>query len=94
MSALPRPSCSRDGRVLCGERRAAQRAGEMFYSLHHHGWLYPAEDRHVPRGLTEKGQAPFVWRWCPFCAEPLPDVTQQVRDLLDDSGEATDGSEA
>jgi hypothetical protein len=90
----PHPVCGSDPRVMCAERRRALRAGEMFYSSHHLGWIYPAEERAVPKSLTSKGHAPFLWRWCPFCTEPLPDVTTQVRDLLDDSGEATDGSEA
>lgn len=91
MTDPPRPLCqAANPRQMCGERRAALRLGEMFYSVFHAGWLYPAEDRHVPHGLTREGKAPFVWRFCPFCGEPLPDAFDQIAKLLDDSGDGTE----
>lgn len=87
MSEPERPTCSRNPRVMCGERRAAMRAGEMFYSVHYAGWIFPAESRHVLRALTDHGHAPMCWPYCPFCGGPLPDVFEAIeRWLLDDSG--------
>lgn len=87
----PRPVCqAANPRQMCGERRAALREGEMYYSVFHAGWLYPAESRHVPKGLTLRGHVPFVWTFCPFCGQALPDAFDQIAKLLDDSGEGTE----
>ena len=86
MTDPPRPTCSRDPRTVCGERRAAMRAGEMFYSVHYAGWVYPADNRHVLRSLTERGYSPMTWPYCPFCGGTLPNVFESLERLCD--GEA------
>ena len=84
MTEPERPVCTRNPRVMCGERRAAMREGEMFYSVFHAGWIYPAENRHVLRSLTDRGHAPMRWT---FCGGQLPAEFEAIERLLDDSGD-------
>ncbi|HET8777992.1 MAG TPA: hypothetical protein VFN76_10065 [Candidatus Limnocylindria bacterium] len=78
------PRCSRtDPRTPCDARAEAQRAGEMFYSLHARGWIYPAADRKPIGGLPL-----FTWDACPFCGGPLPDVVDGFFAALRESVDA------
>jgi hypothetical protein len=65
--------------VMCATRRDAIRRGEMFYSSHRHGWIFPAENRAVPRSMIRSGVPPACWPTCPFCGGALPDVEGAVR---------------
>lgn len=69
--------------VMCASRRAASAVGEIFYSVHRRGWIYPAENRAVPKSLVTAGIPPAIWRHCPFCGGALPDAEIVVRKLLD-----------
>jgi hypothetical protein len=58
--------------------------GEMFYSFHHGGWIFPAEDRMVPKLLRDEHRAPATWVTCPFCGGALPDVASAVERINDE----------
>lgn len=79
---MPSVPCSRIvPSIMCDTRREAGRAGEMYFSIYHGGWIWPAENRAVP-----KGTEPVVWRdWCPFCGGPLPTVASAERAIWEDS---------
>lgn len=87
MTDPPRPLCNGTAQVMCPERRASMRCGDLFYSMHYAGWIFPAEGRAVPKSLVREGTRPFVWTYCPHCGGPLPDVFTEVERLLDDTGE-------
>jgi hypothetical protein len=82
---MPAPvaRCSKNG-LACEQRRAAQRAGDMFYSSHMHGWVFPAEFRAVPRALRDRHVMPYTWTHCPFCNGELPDEVTALRRILDE----------
>ena len=45
----------------------------MFYSPHMGGWIWPAENRAVPKLLRDEHVMPYPLTWCPFCFGALPD---------------------
>jgi hypothetical protein len=67
---------------MCATRREAIRDGSMFYSSHRRGWIYPAENRHVPRSMIRNGVPPATWPFCPFCFGALPDEVSAVERML------------
>jgi hypothetical protein len=69
--------------VMCATRRDAITTGEMFYSVHRRGWIFPAENRAVPRDMIRNGIPPATWPTCPFCGGALPDAETIVRHLLE-----------
>ena len=68
----------------CDARKEAQSVGEMFYSTKHGGWIFPADDRRPPKVLRDRWQAPYTWRFCPFCGGTLPDELSAAQQATQD----------
>ena len=76
MLAHPLQTCSpHDVRVACRERWDAQRAGEFIFVLcgDRSGWAFA--NARVPLGSPEP---PFLFSWCPYCLERLPDLVAML----------------
>jgi hypothetical protein len=65
----------------------------MYFCTHRHGWIFPAENRAVPRLLRERHQVPFVWSHCPFCGERLPDEVSGFFRSITEPPPGDDGEE-
>jgi hypothetical protein len=76
--------CNRHTGAVCESRKQAQRVGEMFFSSRHNGWIYPADERAIPREMRAKALAPFTWSHCPFCNGMLPDILSALDKLIEE----------
>jgi len=70
--------------LMCPSRRHAQRDGTIYYAVHLRGWVYPADQRSIPRVSRDRGVPPFTWRFCPFCGGDLPDDVTAVERALEE----------
>jgi hypothetical protein len=91
---LPSARCTRfmPG-VMCDARREAMQRGEMFFCALRLAWLYPAEDRKVPKAMRDAHHMPYQWSFCPFCGGQLPDLVDGVTRALTEPPPGDDGPE-
>jgi hypothetical protein len=79
--------------VMCDARREAMRRGEMYFSLPHRGWIFPADNRRIPQLLRDEHRQAYVWTFCPMCLGSLPDDVSAVERLLTEPPPGDDGPE-